>query len=203
MVATATKAPANALRVLIVEDDTLVGLGLKAQLQRLGHQIAGQASSAAEARNLFSTQQPDLVLVDIRLDKDDGISLAEELLKQRRSPMIMVSAYSDKELIDRAGKAGVFGYLVKPVSEPSLAAQIGVALRRFEESEALRADKQKLILDLETRKLMERAKGIIMKRAKLSEEDAHKRLRQESQNRRIALADICRKIIESDEMIGP
>jgi two-component system, response regulator PdtaR len=203
MVATATKAPANALRVLIVEDDTLVGLGLKAQLQRLGHQIAGQASSAAEARNLFSTQQPDLVLVDIRLDKDDGISLAEELLKQRRSPMIMVSAYSDKELIDRAGKAGVFGYLVKPVSEPSLAAQIGVALRRFEESEALRADKQKLILDLETRKLMERAKGIIMKRAKLSEEDAHKRLQQESQNRRIALADICRKIIESDEMIGP
>jgi response regulator NasT len=202
MTMTRTKDQAGVLRVLIVEDDTLVGLGLKAQLQKLGHQTAGQAAGAAEARELFLEERPDLVLMDILLEGSDGIELAAELLKERRCPMIIVSAYSEKALIDRAARAGVFGYLIKPVSDTALAAQIEVAMRRFEEAEGLRADKQKLAMDLENRKLMERAKGVLMKRAKLSEEDAHKRLQQESQSRRVGLPEICRKIIESDQILG-
>ncbi len=192
----------TALRALIVEDDTLVGVGLKAQLQKLGHTVIGQAANATEAKDLFNNKKPDLVLMDIRLDGTDGLTLVEELLKIKRCPMIVISAYSDKELIDRAGKAGVFGYLIKPVSESALAAQIEVALRRFEETEVLRADKQKLASDLENRKLLERAKGILMKRSKLTEEEAHKRLQHESQNRRIPLADICKKLIDSDLLLG-
>jgi response regulator NasT len=196
------KHSSGALRVLIIEDDTLVGMGLKAQLEKNGHTVVGQATNAAEAVSLFQSGQPDLVLVDIRLNGGDGIELAEQLLQQRRCPMIIVSAYSDSELIVRAGAVGVFGYLIKPISDKALEAQVEVALRRFDEQEELRADKEKLAQDLETRKLVDRAKSVLMKRANLSEDDAHRRLQQESQKRRLPMADLCKRIIESDELMG-
>lgn len=198
----ANSAGGGALRVLIVEDETLVGLGLKNLVAKLGHQVIGQVATAAEASDLFRAQKPDLVLMDVRLNGTDGIELAAQLLAERRCPMIIISAYSDPELLKRASAAGVYGYLIKPASEPALAAQIEIALRRFQEAEQLRADKDKLAQDLETRKLMERAKGILMKRAGLTEDEAHRRLQQESQKRRTNLAELCRKIIDSDEMMG-
>src|SRR5947209_5435548 len=96
-------------RVLIVEDETLVGLGVKSQLEKLGHVVVGQAANAAQAQELYRREQPDIVLMDVRLDDADGNTLAGQLLKERRCPMIILSAYSDKELVDRAGAAGVFG----------------------------------------------------------------------------------------------
>jgi len=190
------------LRVLIVEDDTLVGMGLRGQLEKLGHSVVGQAAAALEAKAMFERDQPDLVLLDIRLNGADGIDLATELLAARRCPMIIISAYSDRSLIERASVAGVCGYLIKPVNEKGLEAQIEVAVQRFTEQENLRLEKEKLIADLETRKLMDRAKGILMKRANLPEDEAHRRLQQESQKRRISMADLCRRIIESDEVMG-
>ena len=192
----------SGLRVLIVEDDTLVGMGLRGQLQKMGHSVVGQAADAAEARQMFGSREPQLVLVDIRLGQDDGIELARDLLRQRRCPMIIVSAFAEKELIDRATEAGFFGYLTKPVDEKTLAAQIEVASGRFKEAEALRAETSKLTQDLKTRKVLDRAKGILMKRAKLSEEEAHRRLQVESQKRRMGMAELCQRIIESDEMMG-
>ncbi len=190
------------LRVLIVEDDTLVGMGLLRQLQKLGHTVVGQAADAAEARQMFRSREPELVLVDIRLGQDDGIELANDLLKQRRCPMIVISAFAEKNLIERATEAGVFGYLVKPVDDKTLGAQIEVALGRFKEAEELRAETAKLSHDLKTRKVMDRAKGILMKRAHLSEEEAHRRLQIESQKRRLGMAELCQRIIESDELMG-
>ncbi|MDB5172917.1 MAG: response regulator receiver and domain protein [Phycisphaerales bacterium] len=197
-----TPNPGVKRRVLIVEDDTLVGMGLRAQLEKLGHEVVGQASTADEAKSLYRDKRPDIVLLDIRLNGVDGIDLAGELLKERRSPMIIVSAFSDKELIERAGLAGVFGYLIKPVSTEGLAAQLEVALRRFEEHEKVIREKEALAQTLETRKLVERAKGVFMKRLKLDEAEAHKRLQQESQKRRMSLADMAKKIIESEELLG-
>lgn len=199
---TEVKTGATPLRVAIVEDDTFVGMGLTAQLQKLGHHVVGQAADAREARQLFRAQRPDLVLMDIRLASDDGLTLAEELLAERRVPMIVVSAYSDEALIQRAGAAGVYGYLVKPIDERGLAAQIQVAVSRFTETERLRADREKLAADLETRKLLDRAKSIMIKRAGISEAEAHRRLQQESQKRRIPLAELCRKIIDAEELMS-
>jgi AmiR/NasT family two-component response regulator len=190
------------LKILIVEDETLVGMGLQDQLTRLGHTVVAQAASATEALEQFRLRQPDVVLVDVRLNGGDGIELAQECQKVRRVPMIVISAYSDPELIQRAGEAGVFGYLVKPVEQGQLAAQLAVAVRRFRESEQLRLEKEQLAANLETRKLVERAKGIFMRRLHLDEPEAHKRLQQESQKRRISLADLARKIIESEELLG-
>jgi response regulator NasT len=186
---------------LIIEDDTLVGMGLKAQLQKLGHVVVGQATNRAEAAELFGSETPDLALVDIRLNGDDGIEVARDLQKVRPCPTVIVSAYSDRALIERASVAGAFGYLIKPVSEQLLAAQIAVAMGRFAEAQQLRAEKQKLADDLATRRLMDRAKAVLIKRAGLSEDDAHRRLQQESQKRRIAMPDLCRKVIESNELL--
>lgn len=189
-------------RVLIVEDDTLVGLGLRAQLERLGYEVVGQAANADEATQMFHEKSPELVLLDIRLDDTDGIDLAGRLMQVRRCPMLIVSAYSDPELIKRAASAGVFGYLIKPVSTESLQAQIAVAVQRFAEHLQLMHEKTQLTQTLETRKLIERAKGIFMKRLGLDEPEAHKRLQQESQKRRVGLAELAKKIIESEELLG-
>ena len=198
----AAAAAAGKRRVLIVEDETLVGMGLKKDLQRLGHVVVSQASTAEQARIEFRDKQPDVVLMDIRLDGADGIELAAELLAERRVPMIILSAYSEQQLIERAGAAGVFGYLIKPVSIESLQAQIEVALRRFQEHERVLAEKQELAATLETRKLVEKAKGIFMRRLNLDEPEAHKRLQQESQKRRMSIGELAKKIIESEELLG-
>jgi response regulator NasT len=190
------------LRVLVVEDDTLVGIGLRSQLEKLGHEVVGQASGAAEAQAIYRSQKPGLVLMDIRLDGIDGITLAAELLAERRCPMVILSAYGDKELVERAGAAGVFGYLIKPVTIEGLQAQIEVAVRRFQQQEKLIAEKDSLQQTLETRKLVEKAKGIFMKRMNLDEAEAHRRLQLESQRRRISLADLAKRVIESEELLG-
>lgn len=190
------------LKILIVENETLVGMGLADQLARLGHVVVGQAATAADALAKFRESEPDVVLMDVRLNGVDGIDLAVECLKIRRVPMIVISAFSDADQVKRAGEAGVFGYLVKPVEQGQLAAQLEVAVRRFREAEQLRLEKEQLALTLETRKLVERAKGIFMRRLHLDEPEAHKRLQQESQKRRISLADLAKKIIESEELFG-
>lgn len=197
-----TPAGTAGRRVLIVEDDTLVGMGLRAQLEKLGHVVVGQAANSAEAQALYREQQPDLVLLDIRLDDIDGITLAGQLLAQRRRPMIILSAYGDRELVERASATGVFGYLIKPVTPEGLQAQMEVATRRFQQQEQLIEEKEALARTLETRKLVERAKGIFMKRMSLDEAEAHRRLQLESQKRRIGIADLARKVIESEELLG-
>src|SRR6201999_2848476 len=102
----------------------LVGLGLRSHLEKLGHKVVGQAASSGEALEMFRAHKPDLVLVDIRLDGADGIDLAGRLLAERPCPMVVVTAYGDAELVSRAAATGVFGYLIKPVTRESLAAQI-------------------------------------------------------------------------------
>jgi len=189
-------------RVLVVEDDTLVGMGLKTTLEKMGHTVVGQAATAAEAEAMFRQHKPDMVLMDIRLDGADGIELAKKLLAERRCPTIIVSAYSDPELINRASAAGVFGYLIKPVIAEALAAQIEVAFERFVDHETVVKEKEALAQTLETRKLIERAKGIFMKRLNLDEQEAHRRLQLESQKRRVSLPELAKKIIESEELLG-
>jgi AmiR/NasT family two-component response regulator len=201
----AAGVPPAPLRVLIVEDETFVGLGLRSQVEQLGHAVVGQAADAPQALDLFLQHQPDVVLMDVRLDgpeRVDGVELAEKLMALRRCPMIIVSAYSDQPLVERAGRVGVFGYLIKPVRTEALSAQLEVAVRRFAEHERLAKDNQQLTQTLENRKVIERAKGIFMKRLNLDEPEAHRRLQLESQKRRVGLVELAKKIIESEELLG-
>jgi AmiR/NasT family two-component response regulator len=184
-------------RVLIIEDDTLVGLGLRSHLEKLGHAVVGQAASGGEAKEMFAEHKPDLVLVDVRLDGTDGIDLATRLMAERPCPMIVVSAYGEAELVSRAGSAGVFGYLIKPASRESLAAQIEIAVRRFDERELLRTEKTQLSQTLETRKVVEKAKGVVMKRMGLDEPAAHRWLQVECQKRRITIGELAKEVLNS------
>lgn len=190
------------LKAVLVEDDTLVGIGLKTPLEGLGYTVCGQAGTAPEAKSLCESCKPDLLLLDIRLADADGLTLLPQLQEQHHCPTVVVSAYSDNELITRAGQAGVFGYLIKPVTREALAAQIGVANQRFKEREKLMDEKQELVTTLEARKLMDRAKGILMRHQHIDEPTAHRKLQTESQRRRISMSDLCRKIIESEELLS-
>jgi response regulator NasT len=196
----------DALNVLIVEDETLVGIGIKAFLEKLGHTVVGQVGDAEQALAMFQQHSPDLVLMDIRLDgpgtKQDGIDLSTQLLAIRKVPIIIISAFSDDALHARAAAAGVYGYLVKPVTREALAAQIAVVLKRFEDTETLRDERDTAAQNLETRKLVDRAKGILMKRLGLDESAAHKRLQTESQKRRVSINEIAKKVIESEKLLG-
>src|SRR3954447_26826078 len=175
-----TSGPCCADRnALIVEDDTLVGMGIKAHLEAIGYTVVGQAANAEQALAMFREHRPDVILVDIKLDDTDGIELAKQLLAERHCAVLIVSAYSDAELITRASAAGVFGYLIKPVTREALAAQIEVAITRCRQQEKLIQENQTLQQTLETRKLVERAKGILMKRLNLDEPTAHRRLQLE------------------------
>jgi response regulator NasT len=120
----------------------------------------------------------------------------------RKVPIIIISAFSDDALHARAAAAGVYGYLVKPVTREALAAQIAVVLKRFEDTETLRDERDTAAQNLETRKLVDRAKGILMKRLGLDESAAHKRLQTESQKRRVSINEIAKKVIESEKLLG-
>ena len=196
----------GARKVLIVEDETLVGIGIKAHLEKLGHTVVGQADDTAQALDMFTKHSPDLVLMDIRLENGDtgadGIDLSTRLLALRRVPIIIISAFSEEKLHARAAAAGVFGYLVKPVTREALAAQIAVVLRRFHDTETLRDERDTAAQNLETRKLVDRAKGILMKRLSLDEPAAHKRLQTESQKRRVTIGEIAKKVIDSEKLLG-
>jgi response regulator NasT len=189
-------------RILIVEDNSFIAMGMKSDLERLGHEVVGLAANADEARRAFRETGPDLLLMDIRLEEDDGLELTRQLLSERRCPVIIISAHSENDLIARAAEIGVFAYLVKPLTPDALKAQIAIAVRRFDESEQLRKEKQDLAQTLETRKLIERAKGILMKRMNLDEETAHRRLQLEAQKRRINIADCAKRVIESERLMG-
>jgi response regulator NasT len=189
-------------RVLIIEDDTLVGLGLRSHLEKMGHVVVGQAASGGEAIEMFREHRPDLVLVDVRLDGTDGIDLANRLMAERACPTIVVSAYGEAELVSRAANAGVFGYLIKPAAREALAAQIEIAVTRFEERQQLAEDKAHLTHTLETRKLVEKAKGVIMKRWGLDEPAAHRWLQVECQKRRMPIADLAKEVLASAALPG-
>lgn len=194
-------ASASGRRVMIVEDEAMISLGIAGHLQRMGHTVVAQVSTAAHALREYRAQRPDVVLLDIQLDGADGIDVAREMQAIRRCTMLIISAYSHPQLVERASDAGVYGYLIKPIVADALSAQIEVAVRRSRETEELIERNAQLMQSLENRKLVEQAKGIYMKRLALDEREAHRRLQQESQKRRISIAELAKKVIESAELL--
>ncbi|MGQ9547876.1 MAG: ANTAR domain-containing response regulator [Roseiflexus sp.] len=189
-------------RILIAEDNDLVALTLEEQLKGLGYDVIGIARTGNEAIELASRLGPDLIVMDIRMPEMDGTEAAARINQQRPTPILMLTAYTDRETIRKAEQAGALGYLVKPVNEAELSPAINIALARFRELQALRAQVHELEESLEARKLIERAKGILMQRLGLSERDAYERLRQRARDKRAKMKDIAQAIIEAEELLG-
>lgn len=169
------------MRLLIAEDETIIRLDLRELLERAGFEVCAEARDGLEAVELARTEQPDLAILDVKMPGLDGIEAAKRILEERPIPIVILTAYSQQELIARAVEAGVYGYLVKPFRETDLLPAIETARARHTELMALRDEADSLAEALAARKLVERAKGLLMDKEKLNEQDAYARLRKASQ----------------------
>jgi response regulator NasT len=184
------------MRILIADDEPIIRLGLKAMLQELGHEVL-TAMDGREALQMVRHHRPDLAILDIKMPYTDGLQAARTLARSQPLPVILLTAYSEQDLIDRAADAGIHGYLVKPVGAPDLAAAIAVAARRFSETQALRQRTAALEEQLETRKLVERAKGHLVAEG-MSEAQAYRELQDRARRRRRTMREIAEEILKTD-----
>jgi response regulator NasT len=168
-------------RVLVAEDETIIRLDLRGMLEAAGFEVCAEAKDGEEAVALARETEPDVALLDVKMPRLDGIEAARRILDERPIPIVMVTAYGERDLVSRAVEAGVFGYLVKPFRETDLLPAIETARARHEELAALREEASSLADALDARKKIERAKGILMDRERLTEAEAFARLRKASQ----------------------
>jgi two-component system, response regulator PdtaR len=171
----------STMRILLAEDETIIRLDLRDLLERAGFEVCAEAKDGEEAIELARREQPDLAILDVKMPRLDGIEAARRILGERPIPIVMLTAYSQEELVARAVEAGVFGYLVKPFREADLLPAIHAARARHDELATLREEAESLAEALATRKIVERAKGLLMEWEGLTEGEAFARLRRASQ----------------------
>lgn len=188
---------AERTRVVIADDESIIRMDLREMLTNLGYLVVGEVGDARSAVNLARELRPDIVVLDIKFEGDDfdGIDAARSLTEGKIAPVLLLTAYSQKELVIRAREAGVVGYLVKPFREADLVPAIEVALARFKEFKAMEKQVGDLELTLETRKYVDRAKGILMDTEGLSEAEAFRRIQKMSMNRRKSMKEVAEAII--------
>jgi response regulator NasT len=177
-------------------------MDLREMLNNLGYLVVGEAGDGRSAVNLARELRPDVVLMDIKMPDMDGIEAARILTEERVAPVVLLTAFSQRDLVERAKEAGVVGYLVKPIKEADLSPAIEVALTRFAEFRELEKEVDDLQDQLETRKLVDRAKGILMDRQELSEAEAFRRIQKMSMNTRKPMKEIAQAIILTHEAGG-
>jgi response regulator NasT len=187
------------LRIAVADDEPDMRDYFARILPRLGHQVVAVAANGAELVAQCRAMRPDLILTDIKMPDMDGIEAATRLYQERPIPVILVSAYHDPELIRRAEADHIMGYLVKPIKQGDLGPVIALAMRRFEQFEQLRKEAADLRQALEDRKVIERAKGILMIRASLDEPAAFRRLQRTASDRNLKLVEVARMIVTAEE----
>ncbi|GFP25463.1 two-component system, response regulator PdtaR [Candidatus Hakubella thermalkaliphila] len=189
------------LRVVVAEDEALIRLDLKEMLEEVGHMVVGEAGDGMSAVELAAKIKPDLVIADIKMPVMDGLEAAEKIIEQEICPVLILTAYSEKELVERASRAGVMSYLVKPFKKDDLLPAIEVAMARYEEVKDLEGKGKELEKGFETRKLVDRAKGILMDTQGLTEAQAFRRIQKLSMDRRISMKEIAKTIIEANKAL--
>jgi two-component system, response regulator PdtaR len=188
-------------RILIADDESLIRMDLRERLTALGYEVVGEAVDGREAVRLARDTKPDLVVMDIKMPPGtDGVTAAKELHADNVAPVLFLTAYSERELVDGASEVGAVGYLVKPYRESDLRPAIEVAIARAADLRRLEAETAKLRTDLETRKVLDRAKGIIMTRYSCTENDAYHRIQKMAMNARKSMRDVCEAIILASDV---
>jgi AmiR/NasT family two-component response regulator len=188
-------AVVKSLRVLIADDEAIIRLGLKTMLEEMGHRVVGMATDGPSAVRLAAKEKPDLAILDIKMPDMDGLEVAEAITAKRRIPILMLTAYSDRELVERATKLAVLAYLVKPVKEADLGLAIELAMARFEEWQDLEREAADLKEALATRELVGRAKEILMQRHGLTEHEAFLSIQRRSRNSQQTMREVAGAIL--------
>lgn len=187
-------------RVVIADDESLIRLDLKEMLTNLGYLVVGEAGDGLSAVNLARELKPELVVMDIKMPNMDGIAAAKVLTEERIAPVLLLTAFSQQDLVERAKEAGVVGYIVKPFREQELVPAIEVALERFREFRALEKEVNDLKEAFETRKLVDRAKGLLMDSQGLTESEAFRKIQKMSMNSRKSMREIAEAILLTHEV---
>lgn len=183
-------------RIVIADDEAVIRLGVRCIMEDAGHTIVAEASSGAEVLSLVPKVSPDLVLLDIRMPEPNGIEVARRLKADFPVPIVFVTAFSDRRLLSEAADAGGYAYIVKPVNEREVLAAVELGSARWTELQAAKEA-------LETRKLVERAKGVLMQALGLGEDDAYHLLHKRSRNLRRPLREVARDVLSADQVFRP
>ncbi|GLZ29530.1 transcriptional regulator [Lentzea sp. NBRC 105346] len=186
-----------ARRVLVAEDEALIRLDLVEMLREEGYEVAGEAADGDEAIKLATELRPDLVILDVKMPKVDGIEAASAIAGNRIAPVVILTAFSQRDLVERARDAGAMAYLVKPFAKRDLVPAIELAMSRFSELQALENEVAGLTERLETRKVVERAKGILMSKQGLSEPEAFRWVQRTAMDRRTTMKAVAEAVIEN------
>jgi response regulator NasT len=186
---------AQQLRLVIADDESIIRMNLKETLVGLGYLVVGEAGDGVSVINLARELRPDLAVMDIKMPKLDGIQAAKVLTEERIAPVLLLTAYSDRELVDRAREAGVVSYVVKPFRDAELLPAIEIALARYAEFREMDKQIDDLKDALETRKLVDRAKGVLMDTQGLKEQEAFRKIQQLSMNSRKSMREVAQAIL--------
>lgn len=184
-------------RVVIAEDEALIRLDLKEMLEEDGYAVVGEAGDGEAAIRLAQELRPDLVITDIKMPVLDGLSAAERIAGERIAPVVILTAFSQRELVERAREAGAMAYLVKPFSKSDLVPAIEMATSRYAELAALEEEVGNLQDRLETRKLVEQAKGLLQSRHGMSEPEAFRWIQKNSMDRRLTMRKVAETVVET------
>ena len=187
-------------RIIIADDEPIQRMDLKDVLTKQGYLVVGEAGDGASAVNLAREIRPDLLIMDIRMPDMDGITAAETLTQEKIAPVLLLTAFGDQQLVERAKEAGVVNYIVKPLRESQVAPAIEVTLARYNEFRTLEKETSSLAEKLETRKVVERAKGLLMEKQGLSEAEAFRKIQRASMNTRKSMREVAEAILLANEM---
>lgn len=187
----------KSLRLVIADNESIIRLDLREMLEDAGHEIVGEAVNGRKAVELTRMHRPDLVIMDIKMPEMDGITAARKISEEKIAPVLLLTAFSQPEIVEQAKDSGVLGYLVKPVQESNLFPAIEIALSRWQEMQGLEAELDKLKDSLENRKIVARAKGIIMAAHKLGEQEAYRRIQRYAMTKRISIKDVAEAIVKA------
>jgi two-component system, response regulator PdtaR len=190
----------QSLRIAVADDERDMREYLQTVLPTLGHEVVGVAETGPQLVEQCRSARPDLVVTDIRMPGLDGIQAAAEVNKERPVPFVLVSGFQDAELLERAASENVMAYLIKPVKSGDLVSAIQLAMVRFEQYQAARREAGDLRRTLEERKVIERAKGAVMRRLGVDEAEAYRRMRQQASDRNQKLADVARTVLNAEEV---
>ncbi|MEU6646024.1 response regulator [Saccharomonospora sp. NPDC046836] len=184
-------------RVLVAEDEALIRLDLVEMLREEGYEVVGEAGDGEEAIKLANDLKPDLVILDVKMPKLDGIEAASKITGDRVAPVVILTAFSQRDLVERARDAGTMAYLVKPFAKRDLVPAIELAISRFSELQALESEVAGLTDRLETRKVIDRAKGLLMSQQGLTEPDAFRWIQRTAMDRRSTMKAVAQAIIDN------
>ena len=189
------------LRILVADDEPMTRSILRERLESLEHVVVSEVDTGIKAVEAARAHKPDAIIIDIRMPEMDGIEAAKQITSERPCAVLFLTAYSEEQLVEQAGDAGALAYLMKPFRKEDLAPAIQIAMQRFRQIQSQAVEIDSLKETLETRKLIDRAKGILMTRAGLTEDDAYKRIHHQARNQNRKMKDIAQSIITASELM--